>query len=49
VDFVCGEATPQNLEGIILEEIEDIGREELAKVNERLSLAKQSALSILRG
>jgi len=49
VDFVCGEATRENLEGIILEEVEDIGREGLAKVNERISLAKQSARSILRG
>ena len=48
VDWVCGEATQKNLESAVLSEVDEIGRKELEQVKEKISKARESALTVLR-
>ncbi|MBU0894252.1 MAG: hypothetical protein KKF48_02255 [Nanoarchaeota archaeon] len=48
VDWICGEATQKNLEVAVLGSIDSVAKQEVAKINERLSSAKKAAFDILK-
>jgi hypothetical protein len=48
VDWVCGEATAQNLERAVLEEINKVSRSEMEKLNIKIANSKEAALKVLR-
>ena len=49
VDWVCGEATTQNLERSVSEEINKASKSEMEKLNTKIANAKEAALKVLRG
>ena len=49
VDWMCGEATPKNLESAVLMDIGSIAKKEVEKLNDKISSAKESAIKVLRG
>ena len=48
VDWVCGEATTQDLERVVAEEIDKVARNEAEKLNAKIASSKETALKILR-
>ncbi len=48
VDWVCGEATAQNLEKAVLEEINKASKNEMEKLRTKIANSKEAALKILR-
>lgn len=49
VDFVCGEATAQNLEGAVLEQFNKVAQTEMQRLNDRIRKAQVAALDALKG
>jgi len=48
VDWICGEATSQNLERAVLGEINKASKNEMEKLNIKIAKSKEAALKILR-
>ena len=48
VDWVCGEATTQDLERVVTEEIDKVARNEVEKLNVKIASSKETTLKILR-
>lgn len=48
VDWVCGEATTQNLERAVLEDIDKASKNEMEKLRIKIADSKEAALKILR-